>query len=227
MRRAWATASLLSAVTALGAGTGWAQDPGQTPPPGETPPPGQTPPSHFPGQTGCPPFFPGLPPGQLPGQTGQPPWAPPGQTGPGQTGPGQTGPGQTGPGSNGCPNNPGHRPFVSQFVIAPHEFSARGGERASVSSRRGARVRFTTSEAGTARFAVDRLRNSGDCHCLQRERLHGSFRYGAVSGENTLRFTGRLRGHRLPAGRYALVINVVDLDGDSSRVKRAQFRIRQ
>ena len=222
MRRAWATASLLSAVTALGAGTGWAQDPGQTPPPGETPPPGQTLPSHFPGQNGCPPFFPGLPPGQLPGQTGQPPWVPPGQTGPGQTGPGQTG-----PGSNGCQNNPGHRPFVRRFVIAPNDFSVRGGGRASVSRRRGARVRFTTSETGTARFTVDRLRNSGGCHCLLRKRLHGSFRYGAVRGKNTLRFTGRLRGHRLAAGRYALVINVVDLDGDSSRAKRARFRIRR
>jgi hypothetical protein len=216
MRSAWATASLLSAVTALSAGTGWAHDLGQAPPPGETPPPGQTPPSHFPGENGCPPFLPGLPPGQLPGQTGQPPWVPPGQTRPGQTG----------PGSNGCQNNPGHRPFVRGFMIAPHEFSARGGGRASV-SRRGARVRFTTSETGTARFTVDRLGNSAGCDCQQRERLRGSFRYGAVSGKNTLRFTGRLRGHRLAAGRYALVINVVDLDGDSSRAKRAQFVIRR
>jgi hypothetical protein len=220
MRWAWATASLVSAVTLLGAGASWAQDPGQTTPPGETPPPGQTPPSHFPGQNGCPPFFPGLPPGQVPGQTGRPPWVPPGQTGPGQTGPGRTG-----PGSNGCQNNPGHRPFVSKFVIAPNDFSAPSDGRASVSRRRGARVRFTTSETGTARFTVDRLRKSDSCHCLKRKRLHGSFRYGAVRGKNTLRFTGRLRGHPLAPGRYALAIKIVDLDGDRSRAKHTRFRI--
>jgi hypothetical protein len=190
-------------VIAVCASTSWAQLPGQTA-----------------GQTGC-----GPPPGQTgPGQTG-----PPAQTGPpGETGPpGQTGPGQTGPGQTGCANRPGRpgRPRVRGLRIAPTSFHVLAGRRASVARRAGVRVIYVVSEAGTARFTIERLRRVGNAARLSRFKLRGSFRHGAVGGRNKLRFTGHLHGRALEPGRYNLVVRVTDLTGERSRAKRTRFRV--
>lgn len=81
-----------------------------------------------------------------------------------------------------------------------------------------AKVIFSVSEAGTARFTVRRLGH--------RAKVLGSFRYGVVSGRNALRLTGHLRRRALAPGRYVLVMRVVDLAGDRSHAKRIRFRIR-
>ena len=92
------------------------------------------------------------------------------------------------------------------------------GRRTSIGRRAGAKVIYSASEAGTARFTVRRLGRRG--------KVLGSFRYGAVRGRNVLRFTGHLRRRALAPGRYVLVVRVVDLAGDRSRAKRIRFRIR-
>jgi hypothetical protein len=90
----------------------------------------------------------------------------------------------------------------------------------SVAANVGARVTYVVSEAGTARFTVAR-RVRGRHHL----RLRGSFSHGAVRGRNVLRFTGRLNGRALEPGRYTLKITLIDMTGDTSRAKRARFRI--
>jgi hypothetical protein len=82
----------------------------------------------------------------------------------------------------------------------------------------GAKVIYSVSEAGTARFTVRRLGRHG--------KVLGSFRYGAVRGRNALRLTGHLPRRALALGRYVLVVRVVDFAGDRSRAKRIRFRIR-
>ena len=92
------------------------------------------------------------------------------------------------------------------------------GRRTSIGRRAGAKVIYSVSEAGTARFTVRRL--------CRRGKVLGSFRYGAVRGRNALRFTGHLARRALAPGRYVLVVRVVDLTGERSRPKRIRFRIR-
>jgi hypothetical protein len=93
-------------------------------------------------------------------------------------------------------------------------------ERASVGRSAGAKVTYVVSEASTARFTIERAEPGRRARSLR-----GSFAHGAVRGRNALRFTGRLRGRRLAAGRYNLVIKAVDVTGDRSRVKRVGFGI--
>jgi hypothetical protein len=107
----------------------------------------------------------------------------------------------------------------------PSSFHAVAGRRASVARRGGVRVVYRVSEAGTARFTVERVRRRANAAGLHRIKLSGSFRHGALRGRNTLRFTGHLRGGALEAGRYDLVLRVTDLTGERSRVKRTAFWI--
>jgi hypothetical protein len=102
--------------------------------------------------------------------------------------------------------------------VTPKSFDVVPGRRTSIGRRAGAKVIYSVSEAGTARFTVKRLGRRG--------KVLGSFRYGAVRGRNALRFTGHLRRRALAPGRYVLVVRVVDLTGDRSRAKRIRFRIR-
>jgi hypothetical protein len=93
-------------------------------------------------------------------------------------------------------------------------------ERGSVGRSAGAKVTYVVSEASTARFTIERAEPGPRARSLR-----GSFVHGAVRGRNALRFTGRLRGRRLAAGRYNLVIKAVDVTGDRSRAKRVGFGI--
>jgi len=115
------------------------------------------------------------------------------------------------------PGRPGP-PIVRQLRLTPKSFRVVTGRRASVARRVGVRVSYALSEAGTARFTIERLRG-------RRTKLRGSFRHGAVRGRNKLRFTGHLSGRALAPGRYNLVVRVADLAGDRSRAKRTSFRI--
>lgn len=102
--------------------------------------------------------------------------------------------------------------------MTPKSFDVVPGRRTSIGRRGGAKVIYSVSEAGTARFTIRRLGRHG--------KVLGSFRYGAVRGRNALRFTGHLRGRALAPGRYVLVVRVADLTGDRSHAKRIRFRIR-
>jgi hypothetical protein len=83
-------------------------------------------------------------------------------------------------------------------------------------------VSYVVSEAGTARFTIERVSNAAR---VRRIKLRGCFRHGAVGGRNKLRFTGHLRGRALEAGRNNLVVRVTDLTGERSRAKRTRFRV--
>jgi hypothetical protein len=97
-------------------------------------------------------------------------------------------------------------------------------ELGSVAGNAGAKVTYGVSEAGTARFTVARVFQQRGSH-RRNARLPGSFSHGAVRGRNMLRFTGRLNGRPLGAGRYTLAIKFVDTTGDRARAKHASFQI--
>jgi hypothetical protein len=62
--------------------------------------------------------------------------------------------------------------------------------------------------------------------CVIFMRLRGSFKHETVAGQNSFRFTGRLRGRKLRRGRYRL--NAVARNSfGASPVRRAAFRIRR
>jgi hypothetical protein len=87
----------------------------------------------------------------------------------------------------------------------------------------GATVSYRLSAAGTVRFTVEQRRLGRRHGSGRRERcvapprplqgrrctrtvvLHGSFTLTGTQGTNRLHFSGRLGGHRLAPGTYALV----------------------
>ena len=76
--------------------------------------------------------------------------------------------------------------------IAPRKFRAAVAGR-SAARRRGALVRFTLNRAARVTLTVSRRRP-----------LRGRIVVSGSAGINSVRFTGWLAGHRLPAGRYRL-----------------------
>jgi hypothetical protein len=110
----------------------------------------------------------------------------------------------------------GTRPQLSMTSMSPLRFraAARGS---SVVTRGSSRVGFTLSERAMVRFEVERLvagrRAGGRCaaatranrrasRCTRYVRVGGAFSFSAESGRNALRFSGRVSGRRLSAGRY-------------------------
>jgi hypothetical protein len=53
----------------------------------------------------------------------------------------------------------------------------------------------------------------------------GQFTVAGHAGANRFRFTGRLRGHRLPPGKYQLLETARDVAGNVSRPSARPFRI--
>jgi hypothetical protein len=91
----------------------------------------------------------------------------------------------------------------------------------SVSSgtRYGTTLRLTISEPARIRLTV--RRRSG----RKLVAVKGSVSRQARSGRNTVRFTGRIAGKRLAAGRYVLAVVAVDTAGNRSAVVRRSFSI--
>jgi hypothetical protein len=59
--------------------------------------------------------------------------------------------------------------------------------------------------------------------CTRDVLLHGSFAHAGAAGANSLRFSGRLRGHALAPGSYLLIATST---GDAGRASAsAPFRI--
>jgi hypothetical protein len=101
-------------------------------------------------------------------------------------------------------------------------------------------VRYRVSEAGTARFTVERRakgrkkgkrcvaptkKNAKAKRCTRYVKLKGSFSRASTAGLNSFRFTGRLRGRKLRPGRYRLVMVAIDAAKNKSKPKRVKFRI--
>ena len=128
-------------------------------------------------------------------------------------------------------------PVLGGLTVRPRAF--RAGRRGASLLRRGgpAALRLRASRAGLVRFTVQRRalgrRAGGRCRAARRGRrcvrflpLRGSFTTSVPAGASTLRFSGRLAGRALPAGRYRLVATPLSARTRApGAVRRAEFRI--
>ncbi len=89
----------------------------------------------------------------------------------------------------------------------------------SSGSRYGTTLRLTVSEPARIRLTV--RRRSG----RKLVAVKGSISRQGRLGRNTVRFTGRIAGKRLAAGRYVLAVVAVDAAGNRSAVVRRSFSI--
>jgi hypothetical protein len=110
-------------------------------------------------------------------------------------------------------------PVLSGVRLTRKRFAV--GKRATATvarRRRGAKLRFTTSEAGTLRGKVQR-------------RVRGKYRAKAklirtvAAGNGRMKFSGRIGRHALARGRYRLVVTVADAAGNRSHAAKVRFRI--
>jgi hypothetical protein len=132
-------------------------------------------------------------------------------------------------------------PTLSGERISPGVFAAeRGsGSSATVSSKRGARVRFKLSEAATVTFTIQRKasgrKNGRDCvkqtssnrtrkRCA-RLVVVGTFTRAGASGSNSFHFTGRANGRPLARGSYVLSVVATDAAGKTSKPTSRPFQI--
>jgi hypothetical protein len=131
------------------------------------------------------------------------------------------------------------RPAVAGLSLGSRTFAAaaRGG---SIAAAVGTQVSYRLSEPATARFTVERRaagrrvgrrcvapkrRNRAKRRCTRFVKVKGAFTHPGKSGANSFKFSGRLRGRKLKAGRYRLVIVATDAAGNKSVASRAPFRI--
>jgi hypothetical protein len=124
------------------------------------------------------------------------------------------------------------------FVVsgAPTPVNLAGRRKA----KKGTLFRFSTSEAGRATLRIQRRvlgRRVGN-RCLKPTRRNGRRRRctrytsagraltrAAVTGANTVPFSGRIGRRKLAPGRYRVVVTVRDAAGNTSSPKTAAFRI--
>jgi PKD repeat protein len=141
-------------------------------------------------------------------------------------------------------------PRVSRFAFLPRRF--RVGPRATALGARaarrrrsraaphGSRLRFTLSEPAGVRILIERARlgrkvgkwckpPTGRLRkrrpCTRLGRAGAIARRERPAGENTIRFSGRLGGRALAAGRYRATITAADAAENRSAPRRTSFRI--
>jgi DNA-binding beta-propeller fold protein YncE len=133
----------------------------------------------------------------------------------------------------------------STFPAATSGASAQAAGLAAKKRKRtyGAKVTYTLNLAARVRFTVKRRsggrkvkhakrttcdrptkKNAKRKKCTRDVTVKGSFTRTGRAGTNTFRFTGRLNGKRLPAGRYWLVATPT-ANGRAGTAARASFRI--
>jgi hypothetical protein len=147
---------------------------------------------------------------------------------------------------SGGPSGTGSGPLavIARLSLRPSSFvAARSGPSALTASGRqrfGAVVSYHDSQPAVTSFAVIQLvpgqRRGRACVRLGRGRRHGQactrsvslgvFTRGDVTGANRFRFTGRMRGRRLAAGRYILEV-IPHTSAGAGRMRTASFRIKQ
>ncbi|HYP55810.1 MAG TPA: hypothetical protein VEQ41_05860, partial [Solirubrobacterales bacterium] len=111
-------------------------------------------------------------------------------------------------------------PALTGLRLSPSAFAAATrGRSAMAAARAGTVVSFRSSEAARLRFRVQR--RVGPRYL----RVRGSFRRAATAGQNSFRFTGRLRGTALRPGSYRLVARAFDSGGNPSKPVRRSFRV--
>jgi hypothetical protein len=131
-------------------------------------------------------------------------------------------------------------PVASGLLASPFAFAA-AAQGASMAVRRiGTTVTYRLSEAATTRFTVQRRRpgrlvarvcrvptraNRLRPACWRYVALTGGFSHAGRQNANSLRFTGRLLGRKLPPGFYRLVAVPTDAAGNRGAARTLPFRI--
>ena len=128
---------------------------------------------------------------------------------------------------------------ASGLGMSPTAFPA-APSGASVARRTGTTVRYRLSAAARVRFAVEKpaagrrvgrrcvaptRSNRRRPRCKRYVTLPGSFNHNGPSGQNSFRFTGRLRARKLRPGGYRLVATPLGATGSRGRAVRTSFRI--
>jgi hypothetical protein len=89
--------------------------------------------------------------------------------------------------------------------IAPHKFRAMAARAGTSAARGGALVRFRLNRAAQVTLTVSRSRPP-----------RGRIVVRGRAGINSVRFTGRLAGHRLAAGHYRLLASAGSTSSSTS-----------
>ena len=128
-------------------------------------------------------------------------------------------------------------PVLSGLAIKPRSFAR----------KKSARVTYTLSEPANTTFTVKRkyagVKIGGTClkamrrvlaqlrgrprKCTLLKSVRGSFARNGVKGSNRFRFTARLRGRKLAAGRYVLRATPKDAVGNKGKTRSVAFKIRR
>lgn len=140
------------------------------------------------------------------------------------------------------------RPLLNGLRLSRSRFRAARRGRAiappgrALGRRVGTRVRYRLGRRAKVTFRVQRARRArgrsvgGRCvkrtrrngkrrRCTRYRTLRGRFASAGGTGTHRLRFSGRLRGHRLRPGRYRLIARARTAAGRRSRPARRRFRI--
>lgn len=131
-------------------------------------------------------------------------------------------------------------PLPTSLDVTPSSFAALGSGRSVTDDFRAALVTYTLSNTdASVRFAVSARRSGrrvgSSCRkptrrlrrrkrCVRYVPLKGSFTTAATRGYNSLRFSGRIGGHRLSRGRYRLIASPSNQTGRGPTLRRS-FRI--
>ncbi len=138
----------------------------------------------------------------------------------------------------------GGTPSISRLALSATRFRAAGSGPSVTAARQrrapvGTTITYGDGAAATATFAVQRptagRRSNGRCakpthanrrkaHCTRWVTV-GRFRHADAAGTNTLRFSGRVNGHKLSPGRYRLSITARIGRGRASSPTLVGFRI--
>jgi hypothetical protein len=139
----------------------------------------------------------------------------------------------------GGPHTAAAKPAVTGLSIAPVAFhAAPTGATIAKKKKYGASLSWRDSEAATSTFTVYRLvsgrRQGGSCKKPSAKNRHGrkctlkinvgAFTHADRAGADSGHFTGRVKGHRLPAGSYQLVVVPRNANGTGAAVTRT-FKI--
>jgi hypothetical protein len=135
-----------------------------------------------------------------------------------------TGPGGTGGGGGGAPT-------IASLVLKPRRFVAGRGTRVTVNVDEGGTLRFTIQRRlpgrKVGRRCVKPTRRNRAARRCSRYVSRGGFSKPSKAGTNRYRFSGRLKGKKLPPGAYRMRAVAVDTEGHRSAPKFAAFRIRR
>lgn len=131
-------------------------------------------------------------------------------------------------------------PVISGLGVSPFDFPAANRGPSIAARSTGTRVRYRLSEPASIRFTVRAERpgrrmdgrcvrptsaNRNRTRCRRYVRVAGGFSHAGKRDQNSLRFTGRLGGRKLPVGFYRLYAAPIDRQGNDGDPRSVRFRI--